>query len=72
MEEDKDFKQDELIEIKLPRAEYEILKDMIQREQAFNWFKNAIRTNLIWVVGGGIVTFLLMYEKFNALIHGVK
>lgn len=67
-----DFKNDELIEIKLPRSDYEVLKAMIEREQAFNWLKRSVKASAIWIVGGGAVTFLLLYEKINVLLHGVK
>lgn len=67
---DDDFKEDELISIKLPRAQYEILKTMIKREQAYNWFKKALTNSGLWVVGGGILTLLLLYDKIILLFNG--
>lgn len=65
-----DFKEDELISIKLPRQQYELLKKMIEREQAYNWIKNTLSNNWIWVVGGGVLTFWLLFDKINLLING--
>jgi hypothetical protein len=67
---DEDFKEDELINIKLPRSQYELLKVMIKREQAYNWFTNWMRNNVLWVIGGGILTFLLLYDKIQLYIYG--
>lgn len=67
-----DFREDEIIEIKLPREEYKILKNIIEREKAFNWFKRSIKNSTIWIIGGGAVTFLLLYDKINVFLHGVK
>lgn len=65
-----DFKQDELIEIKLPRHDYEVLKTMIKRENAYNWLISAIRTNILWVIGGGALTFLVLYDKLHLFFNG--
>lgn len=58
-----DYSEDELIDVELPRAEYKILKDVIQREEAYNWFYKWITGNWIFIVGGGILTLILLYEK---------
>jgi hypothetical protein len=68
-----DFKEDELIDIRLPRKQYETLKLMIEREQAYNWFINTIKNNWLWVVGGGVLSIWLLYDKFHILFsNGVK
>lgn len=71
MEED-DFKKDELINIKLPRSQYEILKVIIQREEAYNWLTGNLKSSWLWIVGGGILTIWLLYDKIHFLFNGVK
>lgn len=67
-----DFKDDELIEIKLPRKDYEILRTIIKREEAYSWFTAAIKNHWVWVAGGGIVILWNLYERFHTLFVTVK
>lgn len=64
-EENDDFKGDELINIKLPRREYEMLKTIIAREEAYNWLTSALRSNWLWIVGGGILTLIMLYDRLH-------
>jgi hypothetical protein len=66
-----DFKDDEVINIKLPRAQYEVLKQMIRREQAYGWFASALKSYWLWVVGSGILTLLLLYDRMQGF-GGIK
>lgn len=69
-EEDNDFKDDELITIKLPRSQYKTLQDMIKREEAYSWFQSTLKSNYLWVVGGGILTMWALYDKFHMALFG--
>lgn len=62
---DDDFKDDELITIKLPRKDYEMLKTMIKREEASQWFINSLKHSWVWVVGGGILTLFLLWDRIG-------
>lgn len=66
-----DFKDDELIDVQLPRSQYKILKEVIRREEAYNWFYRMIVTNWIFIVAGGVLTVLLLFEKLQSFI-GIK
>jgi len=66
-----DFKDDELIDVQLPRSQYKILKEVIQREEVYNWFYRMIVTNWIFIVAGGVLTVLLLFEKLQSFI-GIK
>ena len=66
-----DFKDDELIDVQLPRSQYKILKEVIQREEAYNWCYRMIVTNWIFIVAGGVLTVLLLFEKLQSFI-GIK
>ena len=68
-----DYKLDELIIVKLPRKDYLILKDVIKREEAYDWFQSGIKSWWIWVVAGGLLTLITLYETFkDGLIGTVK
>lgn len=68
---EEDFKDDQLISIKLPRSQYELLKTIIEREEAYNWFINRLRNNLVWVVAGGILTIFMLYDKIHLYMQGM-
>ncbi len=67
MEED-----DEIITVQLPRKEYKILRQVIEREEAYSWFKRQLATSWIWIVGGGALTLLLLWDKVYNLFDGVR
>lgn len=62
-EEDNPFKDDELVSIQLPRRQYEVLKTMIAREEAYSWFTAALKNSWLWIVGGGILTVLILWDR---------
>lgn len=62
-EELQDFKDDELINIKLPRRQYERLKTMIEREEAYDRLTSMLKSSWIWIVGGGMLTIFLLYDR---------
>lgn len=64
-----DFNKDELINIKLPRKQYELLKTMIEREEAYGWFTNTLKSSWLWIVGGGVLTLIMLYDRFHV---GIK
>jgi len=65
-----EFRGDELINIKLSRDKYEVLKNMIEREQSYSRLTGMLKSSWLWVVGGGILTFYLLWDRF--LHIGVK
>lgn len=64
-EEFQDFKDDELINIKLPRRQYEVLKNMIEREQSYDRLTSTLKSSWIWIVGGGILTLFLLWDRLG-------
>ncbi len=63
-------KDDELVLVRVPRSQAKTLRRIIQREEAYDLFTTKLKTNWIWIVGGGLVTLFVLYEKFNTLIAG--
>ena len=66
-----DNARDEVINIRLPRADYEILRKMIDERIASSWFENWVRGHWVWVIGGGILTIILLWDKVH-LIFAAK
>ena len=65
MSEDDLYKEEELVVIKLPRKEYEVLKVMIEREQTYDRLTGMLKSSWIWVVGGGVLTLILLWDRFH-------
>lgn len=66
-----DYDDDTVIDVRLPRAEYKILKELIHQKEAYNWFYNWIISNWIFIVGSSVLTLILLYEKIQGFI-GIK
>ena len=64
-EELQDFKDDELINIKLPRKQYKVLQTMIEREETYSRLTGMFKSTWIWVVGGGILTLILLWDRLH-------
>lgn len=63
-----DNKDDEVISVNMSRKDYQILRDMIERERAYNWMKNSLRSFWLWAVIGGILSLLTFGDRiFNYL-----
>lgn len=65
-----DYKDDEVIEVRLSRNDYNRLKEILARERAYSWFTSRIKTSWVFIVGGGLLTFILLYEKFQLALFG--
>jgi len=66
----KDYEQDEIITVKLSRKEFDIVRKIIAREQAAGWFDGWIKNHWVWIVGGGILTFLYIGDQIKSLFNG--
>lgn len=64
-------KQDELVDIRLPRAEAEVLRKMIKREETYNNVTGMFKSSWIWVVAGGCLTLFALWDKIVMML-GVK
>lgn len=56
-------KEDEIITLKLPRKEAELVRQMIRERQAMNYFKGWLTTWWVWIVAGGVLTCWALWEK---------
>ncbi len=55
-----DNKSDEVINVRLPRAEYEILRKVIKREEALGW----VASWALWV-GGPLLALFLLWDRIQ-------
>ena len=55
--------EDEVIEVKLPRKDYKIMRELIEERQAMNGMK-VILARVFWVAGG-LLSLLGLVELFK-------
>lgn len=60
-----DQTEDEVIEVKLPRKDYKIMRELIEERQAMNGMK-VILARVFWVAGG-LLTLLGLFEIFKRI-----
>lgn len=56
-----DNEKDEVINVRLPRKEYEMLREIIEERQAMNGLRKFLQTKVFWLAGG-ILTILGVYQ----------
>lgn len=64
-----DNRDDEIITVNIPRRDYRILRDMIERERTYSWFKNWVRTLWVWALAGGVLALIALNEKLSGMIR---
>ena len=53
-------KQDEIINVSLPRKDYETLRELIETRQALSGFKRWLQTGVLWAAGAFLTVFGLI------------
>lgn len=66
----KDYEEDELIVVKLPRKDVNLLKEFLEKQAASNWLMGRIKTHWIWLIGTGVLTLMYMYNEIKAVFNG--
>jgi hypothetical protein len=62
------LKDDEIVIVKLPRDEYEIVRQMIKERQAMNLIKGWLTTWWVWVVAGSVLSVWTLWDKIKVAI----
>lgn len=57
-------KQDEIVNVSLPRKDYETLRELIETRQALSGFKRWLQTGILWAAGA-LMTLLGLHEYFR-------
>lgn len=53
-------KQDEIVNVSLPRKDYETLRELIETRQALSGFKKWLQTGILWAIGAILTVFGLL------------
>ncbi len=57
--------EDEIVVVELPKSSIKILKEVVRREEAYNWFHNKIKNWWILTVAAGVIIFITLIEKVH-------
>lgn len=57
-------KDDEVIEVRLPRKDYLVMREIIEERQAMNGLRKWLTTKVFWFAGG-LLTVLGLFEAFR-------
>lgn len=69
MGENDDYDAYDMVEVRLPRKDFQRLEQMIKREQSVDWLINWIRNGLIFVIGGGLLLSFGVIDWLRAHIQ---
>ena len=58
--------QDEIINVMLPKSDYKIMRDMIDRQKSLNWIGRYFR-NVVFVAAGGLIALIAFGDQFKAM-----
>lgn len=61
---------DEIIDVKLPRKDYEIMRQMIRKQEALGWLGSYIR-NVLLVAVGGFITLFTFWDSIKTFFHTI-
>ena len=57
--------QDEVIIVKLPRKDYDMLRQMIDRAEVYSWLTAKLRASWVWLVAGGVLSLILIWKEIG-------
>ena len=60
--------EDEIIAVRIPRHEYEVLRRMIQREESFTFLYAWVRSWFVWTIIGGVIALLTFWDKLIGVV----
>lgn len=63
-------KEDELIDVKLPRKDFEIMREMIKKQEALSWLGRYAR-NVLLVFAGGVITLITFWENISSFFQSL-
>ncbi len=58
--------KDEVVNVTLPKDDYLIMREMIERQRSLNWIGKYVR-NILFVTVGGLLTLIAFGEQVKKL-----
>lgn len=64
-EKDSDTNGDEIINVQLPRKDYKVLREILEREKTWTWLARWMKSGLLWVIVGSIIILMNFWEQIK-------
>ena len=61
---------DEVVNVTLPRDDYLIMREMIEKQKSLNWIGKYVR-NFLFVTAGGILTLMAFGGEIKKLVTAI-
>lgn len=61
-------KGDELVDVRLPRKDYDMLRSILERENAYSWLTSRLRSWWVFAVAGGIITLISFWDTVKTAL----
>lgn len=59
--------KDEIINVTLPKQDYVIMREMIERQKSLNWIGRYFR-NVLFVAAGGLITLVAFGDQIKKFL----
>jgi hypothetical protein len=63
-------RDDEIINIRLPRSDYELLRLILKEREAKNWLTAKVSSWWIFGLGAGCLVLWKLWTEFSTVVHG--
>lgn len=65
-----DYKSDEMINVRLPRKDYELLRTILTEREAKNWLTAKLSSWWIFGLGAGALVLWKVYTEASLVLNG--
>ncbi len=70
MSDEDDFKSDEIINVRLPRKDYEVMRQMIRERETMNNITAILKSSWVWVVVSGAIALITLWDTIKIKVGG--
>lgn len=62
---DSDTNDDEIINVQLPRKDYKVLREILEREKTWSWLARWMKSGFLWTVVGSMLILMAFWEQIK-------
>jgi hypothetical protein len=62
---DSDTNDDEIVNVQLPRKDYKVLRDILEREKTWSWIARWMKSGLLWAIVGSMIILMNFWEQIK-------
>jgi hypothetical protein len=69
MTEDRDTDNYEIIDVRLPRKDYQLLQQVLEREKTWSWIARWMKSGFLWTVVTVIMMLMTFWEQIKRVFN---